>query len=118
MHSDKGTMLCHINTKSSCPINAIREFLTIYDSEISVLANIEFVQDYLVDNNIDTELYFNEIEAELQNEVKELILNYITTPEKAVEIIGLIEDKNLDPYYFELIDENSKYIHFLDNYDI
>lgn len=127
IHSDNHNIILHINTESPCPINAVlmlinsmEENTEINDEEDEydigpankdVFEKIPFVKKFLSENDID----FGEEEITYSDfkKIKQLVIDYITTPEKALAVIDWMQGCDFDPYFIELIDSNSKFIDYI-----
>ena len=127
MHSDNDTIILHINTNSHCPINAVSMLINfikdaakfngegdeyvIGPASKCAFIQIPFVKIFLNENDIL--LYEREISYSDFKKIKKLILDYITTPEKALEVIDWMQNSDFDPYFIELIDSNSKFVKYI-----
>lgn len=125
MHSDNYHMIYYEKTLSNCPINAIKVLMNdVWQvcSRINTLVNIPFVEEYFKSINGEDDycelVYYENLTDEQRSKVQHMIIDYCSTPEKALELIALLEDSDApDPIFFVLAPENSEYIRFITQHE-
>ena len=119
-------MIYHKNTKSDCPINAVNVLMnTVWEESscIQKLDNIPFVYEYFKticenEDDIGEKVYYSNLNDEQITKVKQMVIDYCQTTEKALEIIDYLEDSDgFDPVFFVLTSKNSEYIKFITRMD-
>jgi hypothetical protein len=121
MHSDNASIIQYTNTKSSCPINAIKVLIKQWKnmSHFACFTEIPEVKLYMDENSIEACDVYEVLTETHASRIEELILSYCITKERALSLIDLINKygtpDSFDPVFIELAGANNSFMKYINH---